>query len=56
MFTQPGESRSRLAQQLKSETVVGWLSAASKCGLQQAVKLCIDFIVEQHSCLCHSMI
>lgn len=46
MFTKPGANMfsSRLAQHLTRETVVGWLTAASQCGLQPAVKLCIDFI------------
>lgn len=44
---EPGTSTSRLARHLSRETVVGWLSAVSRCGLQQAVKVCIDFIVAQ---------
>lgn len=47
MACEPGTSTSRLAWHLSQETVVGWLSAVSRCGLQQAVKLCIDFIVGQ---------
>lgn len=39
---------SRLAQHLTPETVMDWLTAASRCGLQQQVKLCIDYVVNKH--------
>jgi hypothetical protein len=45
IFNKPEHEFSRLAQHLTQETVVGWLKAASRCGLQQAVQLCIDFVV-----------
>lgn len=47
MACEPGTSTSRLAQHVSPETVKDWLSAVSRCGLQQAVKLCISFIVVQ---------
>lgn len=47
MSAEYGAKRIRLAEHVTHATVLDWLTAASKCGLQPAVKLCIDFIVDQ---------
>jgi hypothetical protein len=40
---------SRLKDSLTPATALTWLSVFSKCGLEQQVELCIDFILKQHS-------
>ena len=40
---------SRLMHSLTPATVSAWLPVFSKCGLEQQVKTCIDYILDEHS-------